>query len=163
MAGSHNRHVTGSFEECLSIEVNWTETSFQGQYCTVFLEEDIVSPEELDDENLQVEDQEPNGILRYLFSQHHGPKLKKPKVSNTEPSSRGLPSVDFCIPSSCSVEDFRSAIAQLVGSGTIGNITSEEGVVYHTSIVTKTDDKYCYTKKKVAAAPEFDGPDIAVM
>ena len=67
-----------------------------------------------------------------------------------------LPRAGFCIPSSCSSLDFRSSVSQLITRNTlITNSTS--------SIVTITDENYCYTKKKLeSSTSKFDGPDIAV-
>lgn len=50
----------------------------------------------------------------------------------------------------------------MIGSRAIDN-TTYEGNSYYTSMVAVSDDKYCYTKEKTNAIPDFDGPDIAVM
>lgn len=67
-----------------------------------------------------------------------------------------LPRVGFCIPSSCSSSDFRSSVKQFVVRKALTlNLTS--------SIVVITDENYCYTQRKIDSAPQFDGPDIAVL
>lgn len=162
-----NVHANGLFDECIGVQAEWTSTSFQGQYCTVFLEEALVMPWELENEP-----KDPNGnqmgranwltIFQSLAWLYDGPALKQPKVRDTDLSSKYLPSVDFCIPSSCSVDDFRSAIAQLIGSRVIGN-TTKDGEFYYTSMVAVTDENYCYTKQKITASQNLDGPEIAVM
>ena len=52
-----------------------------------------------------------------------------------------MPSVSFCIPSSCSASDLRSAVAQRVGHRSINGIN-------HT-IVTITSEDYCNTESKI--------------
>ena len=101
-------------------------------------------------------------IYETLTWLYNGPALKHPKVRDTDINSKNLPSVDFCIPTSCSMEDFRSLVVQLIGSRAIGNITYE-GNFYYTSMVAVTDKNYCYTKEKINATPKFDGADITVM
>lgn len=159
ISATGNLRAYGLFDECLSIRASWTNTSFQGQYCTVFFQSELVTPGELDD--TYKSDQEFDGLQslrRLLF----GPKLKMPKVRNTNPASKHLMGADFCIPSSCSVEDFRSSVAQLVGSRASGN-TTVDGIFYYKSVVTIADDKYCYTKEKTATTPQFNGADISFM
>lgn len=162
---SGNYHARGLFDECISAKASWTDTAFQGQYCTVFFDSAPVMPDELMETNpAESEDKSTNwvSILQFLEWLYDGPSLKEPKVRDTDYYSKYLPSMDYCIPSSCTVEDFRSSIAQLVGSRTIDNNTYN-GTDYYESMVTVTDDRYCYTKEKIEAAPKFDGPDIAVM
>lgn len=65
-----------------------------------------------------------------------------------------LPSVSFCLPSSCSADDLGQSVAQLVGTFVI----SEDPL---TSILTTVDEGYCFTDDPVR--PSFDGPEIAVM
>lgn len=163
---SLNLHANGHFDECINVQAEWTQTSFTGKYCTVFLDSARVMPDELEDENNQVDsDQRSNwlSIFEALVWLYDGPTLKEPKVRDTDRNSKYLPSADFCIPSSCSMEDFRYAVAQLIGSRAIDNFTDEEGNNYYTSMVAITDEKYCYTKESIKATPQFDGADIAVM
>ena len=167
--GNGNFHSRGLFEQCLSVQSDWNGVqSFQGKYCTVFFGSDIVLPGELEDaSSLEKEENKESktnwvSILQFLQWLYAGPSLKEPKVKDTDYYSQYLPSLDYCIPSSCTVEDFRTSIAQLVGSRTIDNVTVD-GVSYYTSMVTITDDNYCYTREKIATPPKFDGPDIAMM
>lgn len=162
---SGNFHGQGLFDECISVQAYWTDTSFQGQYCTVFFDSAIVMPLEIEEEEtVDNESKRTNwvGILQVLEWLYDGPKLKEPKVRDTDRNSRYLAAVDYCIPSSCTAEDFRWSIAQLIGSRAIDNITYE-GNSYYTSMVAVSDDKYCYTKEKTIATPNFNGPDIAVI
>ncbi len=114
----------GLFDECLAIEA----PSFQGKYCSTFFKKEAIL-----DEN--------------IFN-----------VSNRGMNERGrqtyrLPQVGFCIPSSCTSLDLRSAVSQLIASKSNGT----------SFVVTITDENYCYTQKKMVSTPQFDGPDIAVM
>ena len=102
------------------------------------------------------------GILQVLEWLFNGPKLKQPKVRDTDRNSRYLAGLDYCSPSSCSAEDFRLSIAQLIGSRAIDNTTYND-TNYYTSMVAVNDDNYCYTTEQIKATPNFDGPDIAVM
>jgi hypothetical protein len=164
---SGNYHGLGLFDECLSVQADWTNTSFQGKYCTVFFDSDLVMPEELEEENPVGDEMQQRtnwvGILQFLEWIENGPKLKQPKVRDTDLNSRYLAGLDYCIPSSCSAEDFRSSIAQLIGSRVIDNITTYNDTSYYISMVAINDDNYCYTAEQIKATPNFDGPDIAVM
>ena len=162
---SYNSHARGLFDECIEARASWNNTEFRGQYCTVFFRMEKMLPEELEENNPATDENKRNNwksILRFLPWAYDGPILKEPKARDVDYYSRYLPSMDYCIPSSCSAEDFRSSIAQLVGSRTIGNSTYD-GVMYYNSKVTLTDERYCYTQEKIEAAPNFDGPDIAFM
>jgi hypothetical protein len=163
---SGNFHGLGLFDECVAVQADWTNTSFQGKYCTVFFDSDLVMPEELEEENPVTGDemQRTNwvGILQVLEWLYNGPKLKEPKVRDTDLNSRYLAALDYCIPSSCTAQDFRLSIAQLIGSRAIDNTTYND-TNYYTSMVAVNDDNYCYTAEQIKATPNFDGPDIAVM
>ncbi|XP_059352860.1 nose resistant to fluoxetine protein 6-like isoform X2 [Daphnia carinata] len=161
---SGNLHGQGLFDECLSVQAYWTDTSFQGKYCTVFFDSALVMPWELEEETVHYEPKGTNwvGIWQVLEWLYDGPKLKEPKVRDTDRYSRYLSALDYCIPSSCSAEDFRWSIAQLIGGRAIDN-TTYEGNSYYTSMVAVSDENYCYTKEKITATPSFDGPDIAVI
>jgi hypothetical protein len=123
-------------------------------------------PEVLEEENPVTGDemQRTNwvGILQVLEWLYNGPKLKEPKVRDTDLNSRYLAALDYCIPSSCTAQDFRLSIAQLIGSRAIDNTTYND-TNYYTSMVAVNDDNYCYTAEQIKATPNFDGPDIAVM
>ena len=93
-----------------------------------------------------------------------GPKLKEPKVSDTNFLAQFLPGMDLCIPSSCSADDLRRAVAQFVGQEVIyTDIDIENNQTRYYSIVTYADEGWCHTRESVDAPPNFDGPDIAVM
>ena len=161
---SGSYHARGLFDECIEAKASWNNTEFSGQYCTVFFRTEKVLPEELDETNPATENKRNSwmSIFQFLPWVYNGPILKEPKARDTDYYSRQLLSMDYCIPSSCSAEDFRSSIAQLIGSKTIDNITYD-GVIYYNSMVTLTDERYCYTQEKTEAASNLDGLDIAVM
>ncbi len=159
--GGGNVHAVGLFDECLSVntalEEQESDSSFQGQYCTVFFHVEPISPNEVDlEDEIHEEERAENWLFLYQLYQrlfNESVPLKAPKVRETDVNSRFLPSVGLCLPSSCSAEDVRSACAQQVGSSTIrANL----------SVVTVTDDRYCYTKAKVDASPDLNGADITV-
>ena len=111
--GSGNiHHESGLFDECLSIQSN--DMPFRGQYCTVFFD---LKPTK-------------NSIS----------ESKEAEPDDTMTSFR-MPSVSFCIPSTCSASDLRSAVAQRVGYRVVNGIN-------HT-IVTISSEEYCHTKHKI--------------
>ena len=65
---------------------------------------------------------------------------KEAEPDDTVTSFR-MPSVSFCIPSTCSASDLRSAVAQRVGYRVVNGIN-------HT-IVTISSEEYCHTKLKI--------------
>ena len=129
-------HESGLFDECLSVESD--RVPFQGQYCTVFFELKPVKEEETNVNHLE-------------------------NISNTstdEPVENlytyQKPSVGFCLPSTCSASDLRSAVAQHVGYRTIKETNF--------SIVTVANENYCYTQKKIdTSRTTFDNVTIAVL
>lgn len=111
-ASGNVHHESGLFDECL-LSVNREDTnSFQGQYCTVFF------------------DLKSSG--------------KAYSNSEAEPSADmgqfAKSSVGFCIPSTCTARDIRSAVSQRVG----------------VSLVSITSEDYCYTQDKIIANNQFD-------
>lgn len=136
----NTRYELGLFDQCLSVQAEGG--SFNGQYCSAFFETaPILSDDEIDDE----------GILKE-------PKLKRvtpPKhYFDSLPSKDGL--VSFCLPSTCTASDLGSALGQWVGRTPIGPGNNM-------SIVTITDDRYCFTREKIDAQSVPDRPTIAVM
>ncbi len=97
----------------------------------------------------------------------NGPNVTEPRHKDTDMPGYGpsLPRVDLCIPSSCSYEDMRIAIASFVGKRVISsfNDTENNNQLYFVAVSTAASDGYCFTKKETETTPNFDGPDIAVM
>ena len=130
-----------------------------------FFRKEKVLPEEMEETNPSIDENKRNSwasILQFLPWAYNGPIMKEPKRGTLIITRYIWPASTICIPSSCSTEDFHSSIAQLVGSRTIDNSTYD-GIIYYNSMVTLTDERYCYTQEKIAAAPNLDGPNIAVM
>ncbi len=63
-----------------------------------------------------------------------------------------MPSVSFCIPSTCNARDFRSAVAQLLNGHRIVNGRN-------LSIVAVTNEDYCYNRNKTNDS-KFDSLSI---
>lgn len=93
-----------------------------------------------------------------------GPSVLEPVENEASGFSSYLPGVDLCIPSSCSYQDLRMAVAALVGNQTFGSFNdTETGQKYYLALSTEGSAGYCNTKEKIETPPTFDGPDIAVM
>ncbi|KAK4008049.1 hypothetical protein OUZ56_013206 [Daphnia magna] len=121
-------HSTGLFDECLSIQPE--DEPFQGQYCTVFFENESVREHEND------HDYHSQAILetgKTAVCKEGEPKEHK--------SNFLMPSVGFCLPSTCSASDLRSAVAQLVGQQLINKTNF--------TMVVITNENYCYSQNKI--------------
>lgn len=165
-------HSTGLFDECLTVEAKWTDTAFQGKYCTAMFSLEAVKPYEIDPNSTERISYN-NWVAAYQLPQWFagdniaiGPRLKKPKKKIFSDSGSflpfSLPSIGYCIPSSCSGADFASSLAQLVGKSAVGNVTVD-GKSHHASVVTIAGDNYCYTRDMMDAAPNFDASSITFM
>lgn len=148
--GALNFQADGLFDECKAVRA----PVFNGQYCKVFFKNapvnqtDIVSRISPDEEY----DERSNFITIFqILGQLLGSDRVKPKMSGVGPYTFVLPSISFCLPSSCSADDLGKAVAQLVGSYVIAN----------NSIVTLTDEQYCF--KDTDEKRTLDGPDVTVM
>ena len=114
--GSGNvHHESGLFDECLSVVTDGVD--FDGQYCSVFFDLKLVSSVESD------VDEESNEGEPY-----------------THMSNFRMPSIGFCLPSTCSARDLRSAVAQLVGFRSINGTNHQ--------VVTISSEDYCYSEDK---------------
>lgn len=136
----NTHHAPGLFDQCLAVRSQRDDKgdNFRGQYCSVFFDIEELSAKG---------SSSPTG---YRESQQHddddevdeivAPKersVRRPVHSHESTSDAGV--VGFCIPSSCSARDLRSAVAQLLGTRTIG--TSSPA-----SVVTITDQDHCYSQ-----------------
>jgi len=133
-------HDLGFFDECLSIRPH--EVSFQGQYCTVFFDLTPVSKLQNDDKNNPA-----------TYESMKGDEEGEPKnhISNFL-----MPSIGFCLPSTCSARELRSAISQRIGYRRVQNINF--------SLVAITNENYCYTNDKLSAqSKKFDTIAIGVL
>ena len=135
--GSDNvHHESGLFDECLSVESDGI--NFQGKYCTVFF---------------GLKHKENDGGSTPLDWDDSDEEEINENMSNFQ-----KPSVGFCLPSTCSAGDLRSAVAQLVAAG--HRVINEKNF----SIVAMSNEKYCYTLEKIhARSTTFDNPTLIVL
>lgn len=147
----NSHHSPGIFDECLSV---WTDSpTSPAKYCTVFFGVEVAGPGEIDHNN-----EDPSKKEEILIYGERSRKLKKAKTKETDQPANAhimMPSVGLCVPASCSAADLRSAVANLRGLRTIGPR-------FDISLVTITDDRYCYTRKDVNET-EFDIGDKSMM
>ena len=150
---------------------NWTEVNFSGQYCSVFFDTVVLFPNETDfieEEEIITGDLNQRSFWVYwaqvLQVLANGPTVLEPREKDTDISSSSLPRVDLCIPSSCTYEDLRIAVASFVGNRAFSSFNdSDDGQQYFVAVSTQTGDGYCFTQKEIETTPSLDGPDIAVM
>lgn len=150
--GAHNFQADGLFDECLAVRA----PGFDGQYCSVFFKPTVVDESEILPPESSQHDEERDIIENYvtifqLLGRVLGSDRVEPKVSLADPNTINYPATAFCLPSSCSAADLGQAVAELIGSYVIAN---------H-SIVTVTDEQYCFKDNSVH--PSFDGITITVM
>lgn len=150
--GSDNIHADGLFDECLSIRAPF----FNGKYCTVFFKSTSINPQEI----ISVEDTNQTGVtelsnvltLIHLLGLTSGSDRVEPQLSVADSGTSMLPSISFCLPSSCSAEDLGQSVAQQIGSYIFAN---------NKSIVTVADPGYCF--EDLRTPNSFDGAEITVM
>lgn len=113
----------------LMFKPNGLTLRFRDNTVQYFFYSELIMPDELVDEidELKVEAKSKSNWLamfEVLMLLYNGAALKQPKVRDTDSSIKYLMRTDFCIPSSCTFEDFRSSVAQLIGSRVIGNTST---------------------------------------
>lgn len=154
--GDGNYHADGLFDECQAVRA----PVFNGKYCSVYFKPELVDPSEIipppPAATPSYEEQGRGNFITIfqilgILGQVSGAGRVEPKLAGINSATYVLPSLSFCVPSSCSSADLGQAVAQLAGSYIIANY----------SIVTVTDERYCFVDD--ADPPSFDGPDIAVM
>lgn len=119
--GSENMHFeSGLFDDCVSVRSG--AIAFQGQYCTVFFGLKPVTNEQ------SVDDHETTSSDDYWTSKENIYDNQKPAVG-------------FCLPSSCTAEDLRSAISQRVGYRVI------KGENFSITVLASKNN--CYTQEKI--------------
>ncbi|XP_046461507.1 nose resistant to fluoxetine protein 6-like [Daphnia pulex] len=147
--GSRNIHADGLFDECLAVRA----PGFDGQYCSVYFQPVAVDQSEILPPRSFNENHEGrrNFVTIFQLLGLLGSDRVEPKVSVADASTYIYPSTTFCLPSSCSAADLGQAVAELIGSYVIANY----------SIVTVTDEQYCF--KENNDPPTFDGATITVI
>ncbi|XP_057379360.1 nose resistant to fluoxetine protein 6-like [Daphnia carinata] len=124
-------HETGLFDGCVSVQSDGIP--FQGQYCTVFF---------------GLKQVDSGGISNSVENWKEEEPIEK--------SSNFLkPSVGFCLPSTCSARDLRSAVAQQVGY----RVSNGKNF----SIVATSSEDYCYTQEKILANGTIDNLALIVL
>ena len=161
-------HETGLFDECLSDD-DAPPPSIEAKYCTVFFDrkpkriennQPIVRRRRPSVANQMNNNKNDDLASLFLlsaaaaYSAAANNKVKVPNDSTTTKYDRddeaGQPienmsnfvksSAAFCIPSSCSAEDLRSAVAHRLR---------------HFSLVSITSEDFCYTRDKIKADSKF--------
>ena len=154
--GAGNYHADGLFDECQAVR---SSSVFNGQYCSVYFKPAAVDQSEIIPAPPSSFEERQEGRSNFItifqilgiLGQISGADRVEPKLSGINSATYILPSISFCLPSSCSAADLGQAVAELVGSYIIANY----------SIVTVTDEPYCFNDN--VDPPSFDGPDITVM
>ncbi|XP_057379361.1 nose resistant to fluoxetine protein 6-like isoform X1 [Daphnia carinata] len=118
-------HEPGLFDACVSVQSDGIP--FKGQYCTVF----FGLKEEKNIGNQQTDFMTPSS------------NVEDSNEPNESLSDYQTPSVGFCLPSTCSASDLRSALVHRVGH----RITKGKKFL----IVVNSDETYCYTQEKIDA------------
>ncbi|KZS08085.1 putative Nose resistant to fluoxetine protein, partial [Daphnia magna] len=112
--GSFNVQADGLFDECQAVQA----PRFNGQYCKVFFKTAPVDQSELIPPESQTEEQNERSNYITLFQilgTFFGSDRVEPKLSGANSYTYLLPSISFCLPSSCSANDLGHAVAELVG------------------------------------------------
>jgi hypothetical protein len=112
---------------------------------------EILPPESLF--NNEIEERNNLITIFQLLGRISGSDRVQPKVSVADVNTYLFPSTTFCLPSSCSAEDLGQAVAELIGSYVIAN----------NSLVTVTDELYCFKENNDPYPPAFDGVVITVL
>ena len=129
-------HDLGFFDECISVQPN--SAPFQGQYCTVFFDLILATKQQHNEKH--------NNYSTFDLVINAKEGEPKKHISNFV-----MPSVGFCLPSTCSARDLRSAVSQRIGY----RLVQEK----HFSLIAITNENYCYTQDKVtlnAKSIKFD-------
>ena len=157
MYGGGNLHADGLFDECLAVRA----PNFDGQYCTAYFKAAAVNESEIlltewpssNDNSDDVQERSANLVTLLQLLGLLSPNVERvePKVETADVITYVFPSISFCLPSSCSAQDLGQAVAELIVSYIIANY----------SIVTVTDERYCFKENKDPTS--FDAPEITVM
>ena len=157
-----NSYVYGLFDECLAVRA--PESAFRGQYCSVFLRPTLLKRKSdyiHTNQSATSNQPTPVKIINWVTIYELLSRLEiigrrvKPVVLKPGFYDPYMPGMGFCIPSSCTADDFQQSIAQLVGKKAL------VGFGYEFAIATATSENHCFTDKE--DPPQFDGADIAVV
>ena len=152
--------TNGLFDQCLDVSLdsfpsdhqnNKTTGTFRSQFCTIFFRLESVGPDDklLDDQDTQ--------SMRYRV-------LEWPKSRAELDLSYSRHQAGFCLPSSCSAEDLRSAVAQLVGHKVVESLHPGKNLSVVQSVFTLSNENYCYTRDKILSYQnDLDGLDVVYL
>jgi hypothetical protein len=133
-------HDLGLFDECISVQPH--NVPFQVQYCTVFFDLTLVS------NRLNNEKANPSTFEFVTIAKEGEPK--------NHLSNFLMPSISFCLPSTCSARDLRSTVAQRIGYRLVQK--------RNFSLVAISSENYCYTQTKLSAnSIQFDNYAIGAL
>lgn len=125
----NDHHESGLFDECLSVQSDGVP--FQGQYCTVFF-----------------------GLIN-VEDAGNREKIFNVQQETDTIYSNVMPSVGFCLPSTCSASDLNSAVEQLLGFRIIRG--------RNLSVVALANESHCYTEEKVQSSSVFDNVTLTIL
>ena len=135
-------HSLGLFDECLSQRTD--SPNFRGQYCTVFVDLEFIAHSKNYNKN--------NGPQEFINGYQESQIAKTQKTYHEFYSLLGmLPSIGFCLPSSCSAADIQTAIARQIRS-------RKASYTDNRTLLIVTDEEYCYTREKINGM-KFDWSD----
>ena len=135
-------HDSGLFDECIS--VNPDEVAFQGQYCTVFFGLNRIPLRDVVDRYRNVSSLASDEI-----------RHSKDGEPNENYSAFKMPSISFCLPSTCNATQLRWAVTQLIEHHFIDKMNA--------SLVAITNEEYCYTQDSINISKKLDSLTIAVL
>ena len=146
--GAGNYHADGLFDECQAVR----SPIFNGQYCSVYFKPEIVDQSKIipAPPSSYKEQQEGRSNFITIFQilgilgQISGAGRVEPKLAGINSATYVLPSVSFCIPSSCTAGDLSSAVAHRL-----------HHQFNHFSLASVTSEDFCYTKDKIRSDSQF--------
>ena len=142
--GFRNRHSYGLFDECLSIRSadDGDKTAFRGKYCTVYFRPVPAVLEKVGglqqqparDAKTFIEMIEQWGVFKV--------EMAVAQLADTEYTDSVVSrSSGYCLPSSCTAQDVRQAVADLIGVFAVADRLRNGTFV---SVETATGENQCY-------------------
>ncbi len=141
--GNNVHQSPGLFDQCIASSS--PSGRIRGQYCSVFLS--IQPILEQNDRSLSIE---PKVTIAGRPMHVLAPTFAADSI------------IGFCLPSSCSAEDLRTAVANKIGRTTFWT-KNKNGTVTLQSILTINHDRFCHSEIKIQEKQELDALCIAFM
>lgn len=141
-----NKHVMGHYDQCLSV----VASRFIGKYCTIFIQDHSpLSPGEKPGDHLvQLLRNAAVYGINTADDIKEGRTAGEPQVTNTRNFLQ--PRLSLCVPSTCLATDVGVAIAHLLRTQLVGNLSS---------ITVATEEDFCFTGTETT---HLDVADTAV-